>query len=140
MFILGILIISFLSLSQADKGKATLKNLGKSLARSSETFRHFDKDSVGADGDFDSDDSSKDPTLVSENHVKVLQTSVRNLKKKLLEKCKQNEELQKKLLEKDDELSKLRELNRGLQETVLQRMTAMLSSATSRYFICHSLK
>jgi len=80
----------------------------------------------------DSDDSAADPSLVSDHHVKVLQLSVKTLKSKLLEKCQLVEDLEKKLLGKENELEKLRMLNRGLQETVLERVSSMLSSPRNK--------
>lgn len=79
----------------------------------------------------DSDDSASDPSSISESQLKVLKSSLNNLRKKLLEKCAENDALQKELRKKDAELDKLRDLNRKHQEILLDRMTQM-SSKSSR--------
>lgn len=61
-------------------------------------------------------------SMVTDSQFKVLQSSVSILKKKLLEKCLEVDELKKTVAEKDVELSTVRKLNVQLQENLLERI------------------
>lgn len=106
----------------------------------SDNFEEFDNDLHRA---YSSDDYEDDPTLVPDAQVKVLTLSVKSLKKRLLEKCAEIEDMRKIVEDKDTELATLRRLNTQLQERLLdslsrQQKSNLLSSSSnlsSRYVL-----
>lgn len=124
------LTCSYFLLSQ-NKSRATRANLSNS--RTPNLYVDLDKEQCGRTSGEDSDDSTSDCTLVPDAQVKVLTSSIRNLKKKMLEKCNDLSQLESKLAARDMELDNLRELNRKLQANILNALpNAWLPSCTRR--------